>query len=615
MLLAAALTRLDIARGTDAHLHDFITEALPARSAPKGITVVDIDEHSLQELGPWPWPRSVIAELVQQLRAQGAELQIWDMFFAHEGIADRQLAQALLAQPDVVIGTVPVLDAQVEHPPHEGLLPTATDAPEHCSQHAPVRGYFGTAAPFVGVRLGHLAATPDADGRLRRVPAVVCLPADSAAQQAGSSQIKLPQLTLAAAAAYHPQKPWVLHRTTWPWQPAQWLERGDWRFALDGEGHLTIPYQRPHSQWRALSASSLLQGQAVGALQGQVVLIGATALGAGDIISTPYHPSAPGVSVHAELLAAASTARGWPGYAVQAPEIVAALVLLLCAPALLPLRRASTQWWLWLPASLALLGPLAWALLGRISLGGQFPIAAPTLALLGQIVGLLGLQLAWQWRQSQLLASQLQSFLPPGLAQQIATQVPSGHSLGQSHSGLLAGLRIDGLARWVGQVDSLQALALTHALQTSAQQAASEHGGALQYVQGDTLYLSWPDASALTTARALAALQALQRQLDPILGTNATASAPLLLYAALESGSYLLGLVGTAQAKRSVLLGPLAQKVTAILDLSPELDSPILLGPQAAAQLQPQDSTQLQSLGQFLLEGQTSACQIFRAKV
>lgn len=614
MLLAAVLTRIDVARGADAYLHDFITETLPARSAPKGITVVDIDEQSLQELGPWPWPRSVIAELVQQLRAQGVQLQIWDMFFAHEGIADAQLAQALLAQPDVVIGVVPVLDAQVEHPPREGVLSTATDAPERCSRHTPVRGYFGAAAPFVGVRSGHLAATPDADGRLRRVPAVVCLPADSVTPD-GTSQIKLPQLALAAAAAYHPQKPWVLHSTTWPWQPAQWLERGDWRFALDGEGRLPIPYQRPHSQWRALSASTLLQGHAVGGLHGQIVLIGATALGAGDIISTPYHPSAPGVSVHAELLAAASNANGWPGYTVQAPAVVAALVLLLCAPALLPLRRSSTRWWMWLPAALALLGPLIWALLGRISLGGQFPIAAPSLALLGQIVSLLGLQLAWQWRQSQWLASQLQSFLPPGLAQQIATQVPSGHSLGQSHSGLLAGLRVDGLARWVGQVDSLQALALTHALQTSAQQAASEHGGALQYVQGETLYLSWPDASARTTARALAALQALQRQLDPILDSNATASAPLLLYAALESGNYLLGLVGTAQAKRSVLLGPLAQQLTAILDLSPELDSPILLGPQAAAQLQPQGGTQLQSLGQFLLEGQTSACQIFRAKV
>lgn len=616
LALAAALAHLQPLRRADAQIHDTITSLLPARSAPSDIVIIDIDERSLQELGPWPWPRSTMADLASQLRAQGARLQVWDMFFAHESAADLQFAHALLAQPDIVIGAVPILDPQVDNPPREGRLHAADNSPPGCSRHPPVRGYFGAASALAQVPAGHLSATPDADGRLRRVPAVICWRAQTASAGPASPQQRLPQLSIAAAAAYYPQSPWRYHTSAWPWEPAQWLERGDWRFALDDDGYLAIPYQRPHGRWPAISASSILQSHDSAALQGKIVLIGATALGAGDIISTPYHPSAPGVSVHAELLAAASAARGWPGYVVQSPALLAALLLLIAAPVLLPLAQTTARKWVF-AVPLALAVPLVLAALARVSLGGQLPIAAATVALLVQIAALLALQLAWQRRQSQSLASQLQSFLPPGLAQQIATNLPSGQSLGQIHNGLMAGLRVDGLARWIEQVDSLQALALVHALQTSAQQIAAEYGGTLQYVQGDTLYLSWPHPSA--APQALAGLQTLQDRLEPILRSNATASAPLLLYAALESGSYLLGLIGTSRARRSVLLGPLAQQLAAMLELSPELDSPILLGEQASAQLRLQHPVQygqqLQSLGQFLLPGQTSACQIYRAKI
>src|SRR4029077_11503412 len=39
--------------------------ALPVR-------IVDIDEESLKQVGQWPWPRTVLAELVDKLAAGGA---------------------------------------------------------------------------------------------------------------------------------------------------------------------------------------------------------------------------------------------------------------------------------------------------------------------------------------------------------------------------------------------------------------------------------------------------------------------------------------------------------------------------------------------------------------
>ncbi|MEW5722778.1 MAG: CHASE2 domain-containing protein, partial [Thermodesulfobacteriota bacterium] len=38
------------------------------------ITIVDIDDDSIDKLGRWPWPRSMIAEMVHKLNEQGAKI-------------------------------------------------------------------------------------------------------------------------------------------------------------------------------------------------------------------------------------------------------------------------------------------------------------------------------------------------------------------------------------------------------------------------------------------------------------------------------------------------------------------------------------------------------------
>ena len=47
----------------------------------KRITLVAIDEESLAEIGPWPWSRSVMADLISKINAAGAQLQIHDVLY------------------------------------------------------------------------------------------------------------------------------------------------------------------------------------------------------------------------------------------------------------------------------------------------------------------------------------------------------------------------------------------------------------------------------------------------------------------------------------------------------------------------------------------------------
>ena len=611
----------------DAQVHDQITRGLSnpsAQAAGGDVVLIDIDEASLAQLGAWPWPRTLLADLVTRLRAQGARIQLWDIYLPEPASGDDALNAALRAPvaqgraADVVLGQVPVVDPLVQSPPRVGQLrPDVTAPPGLCSAVPDVTGYFGITDNLPDARVGHLTATPDRDGGLRRVPAVIC-----------DGERRYPQLSLSAAALLEPTAPWVLRQGGYLSGPAQWLERGSLRFALDAGQHLIVPYRQPHSQWPAVSALQVLDGSASRvSLQDKVVVVGATAVGLVDTISTPFHGNAPGVSVHAELVAAALQGRWtveppWPGLPALVVTAALGLVLVLV-------------WPLWShPAALPLAGllvalaPAALSVLARMA-DVIWPVAVPTAALLLFSLGLGALQLEAGRRQVRLLARHLESFLPRHLAQEIARQHPSGDSLGRPASGVVLALRVVGLERWSAAADSLKALGLVHAISSLAERHSRLHGGTLEHLQGDTLLLAWPTPQApgeasspqaealppagLTKAvqQAVMAARSLQVELGALLGSMESERYPLGLRMALEAGPYLLAVAGSSSSRRSLMLGPAGDVSLALLPLCEELASPLLMG-QRAAQAQPR--VPLHAMGQFLLPDSGQPQTVFRVE-
>ena len=69
------------------------------------LVVVDIDEKSTQALGPWPWPRERVANLLLGLDAYGVNLKVVDVLFdgAQDPAQDQKLATALKADAPTVI--------------------------------------------------------------------------------------------------------------------------------------------------------------------------------------------------------------------------------------------------------------------------------------------------------------------------------------------------------------------------------------------------------------------------------------------------------------------------------------------------------------------------------
>ena len=122
LVCSAALAQFKLLSWADLQLHDWLTRSLPQHPAPAQITLVDIDERSLAELGPWPWPRPVMARLMQSLRERGARLQVWDVFFADSAQGNESIAAQLGAGSDIVLGQVLILDPKIHNPPQAGTL-------------------------------------------------------------------------------------------------------------------------------------------------------------------------------------------------------------------------------------------------------------------------------------------------------------------------------------------------------------------------------------------------------------------------------------------------------------------------------------------------------------
>src|SRR5437763_1399938 len=53
----------------------------PRQYEPTPVRIVDIDEDSLQRFGQWPWPRTLLAKLVDRLNELGAAAIAFDILF------------------------------------------------------------------------------------------------------------------------------------------------------------------------------------------------------------------------------------------------------------------------------------------------------------------------------------------------------------------------------------------------------------------------------------------------------------------------------------------------------------------------------------------------------
>lgn len=329
---------------------DLYQNLKPRTSASNPVVIVDIDESSVNTLGQWPWPRTVLADLLTRIFEMQAVVVGFDVVFpepdraspreavkhfrhvdpgirellAHLPGNDDLFAQAIGAGR-VVLGQSGTHTFAMHAPglrPETGVATLGADPSAYLIEFPHLLRNLPELEQAAAGR-GLFSIRPERDGIVRRVPIVMradgkivpslALDMLRVATDSGAILIRTDEAGIRSVAVAGLQLP------------------------TDQNGRVWV-YFGPHNPATYVSAKDVLAGNAApDKFDGKLALIGASAIGLADIKTTPVSAAIPGVEVHAQLLGSAltDTLLSRPNYAIAIEMLGAAAaggVLAFVAP-------------------------------------------------------------------------------------------------------------------------------------------------------------------------------------------------------------------------------------------------------------------------------------------
>jgi adenylate cyclase len=410
---------------------DFFQRIEPRKKTVRPVTIVDIDDKSLEKVGQWPWPRTRIADLVTELTGLGAVVIAFDAVFSEpdrlnpEAVADtfrnldeetRARLRALPSNDEVfaeairksrvVLGEsglreeVTALDKTL---PVTGLAMLGEE---------PQRFMFDFPGLLRNVPvLEHAAAgrglftiNPERDGIVRRVPMIMLaqgqtMPSLSfeilrVATGSGTILIKAEKTGITSIGIKGVQIP------------------------TDHNGQLWIHYARNDPSLYVPAINVLEKNVAPDMIAGKLVLIGTSAVGLNDIKTTPVSHAMPGVEIHAQVLESALT-----GDVISTPifgivvEFAAALLFGLLVIAFAPLFGPITLFALGAAFASVLLGASVYFYAQhRLLIDFTYPLMSTTAIYLTLIFS----SFVREQAQRRQIRSAFGQYLSPALVEQLA---------------------------------------------------------------------------------------------------------------------------------------------------------------------------------------------------
>jgi adenylate cyclase len=330
--------------------------------APRGVTIVAIDDETVREGGGYPLSRSVLARIVRGLAAHQPQAIAIDMLFLDPGDAqkDMELADALRSTKTVVAAIGLFDRSRSASSPDAGLSSGEMDlAPRPSSILWPM------AAVRDATRVGLVNLSTDHSGVPRYVPMIF-----------GGSDAIMPSFALAVPSAALNTEPVVAGST---------LKLAARTLRLDFGFHLPIRYYGPRGSFRQFSAARVLRGDVdANQVRGQVVLLGTTAIALGDTFATPFDRMVPGVEIFATAISNVLAGEGLVRTsAIRRADAAAAMLLPVVAVLLIALRR------IWLGLALVGLVLALWiaATCAAFLVGYWLSVAVPLAAVLPVAAG------------------------------------------------------------------------------------------------------------------------------------------------------------------------------------------------------------------------------------
>lgn len=244
------------------------------RQAPDGVTILAIDDQTVQQVGAYPLPRTTMALLVSSVGGMQPKAVALDILFIDPGPADGDLALArALGDTRSVLAAAGLFERN-----QLTSNSAASDFPTVQRLLLPIETLASVSA------LGVVNIATDPSGVPRHIPLLV---------RSGSRIIpSFPLRTVSVAMTSDP----VLRGGE--------VVIGGVATSTDGGYALPLRFYGPAGTIRTVSAGAVLNGQAdEDAFRDRIVVIGATVTGGGDAFPTPFDPVLPGVEVLATAMA------------------------------------------------------------------------------------------------------------------------------------------------------------------------------------------------------------------------------------------------------------------------------------------------------------------------
>jgi adenylate cyclase len=410
---------------------DFFQRIDPRQKTARPVTIVDIDDKSLEKLGQWPWPRTRIAALVDELTRLGAVVIAFDAVFSEPDRLNPAVAAETFLQLDeetraklralpsndqifadairksrVVLGEsglpeeITALDKTL---PVTGLAMLGEE---------PQRFMFDFPGLLRNVPvLEHAAAgrglftiKPERDGIVRRVPMIM------QAQGQTMPSLTFEMLRVATGSGT------ILIKA----EKAGIKSLGIKGFQIptDPNGQLWVHYARNDASIYVPAVNVLEKNVAPEMIAGKLVLIGTSAVGLNDIKTTPVSHAMPGVEIHAQVLESALTGDviSTPIYGI-AVEFTTALLFGLLVIAFAPLFGPVTLVALGAAFATMLVGTSAYFYMQhRLLIDFTYPLMSTTSIYLTLIFS----SFVREQAQRRQIRSAFGQYLSPALVEQLA---------------------------------------------------------------------------------------------------------------------------------------------------------------------------------------------------
>ncbi|MCX8026321.1 MAG: CHASE2 domain-containing protein [Thermodesulfovibrionales bacterium] len=285
------------------------------------VTIVAIDEKSLETLGQWPWPRYLVARLIDKLKQMGSIAIGVDIIFAEPdrtsigrikqemskefglkmnitGIETRYYDNDLILahsikDSKVVLGYQFLFDNTTTNKacsikPLDVFIKMSEGATSNLIEPVNILCPVDTLLKH-SQDAGFINIGPDIDGIVRTAPIIM--------RYKDNIYPNLSLSTLLSAADIS-QIVLSLKKTD---EAILFLD--DTAIPLIKGSKMLIPYKGPSGSFINISASDIIKETvSLEDIRGKIVLIGATAAGLKDLRATPFDPTMAGVEIHANII-------------------------------------------------------------------------------------------------------------------------------------------------------------------------------------------------------------------------------------------------------------------------------------------------------------------------